>query len=96
MIKINFLEHDGGGTIQKQELIRIHAELARMKNNYEKRGYRKEFEAYYNLRISPVHVHKSKDDHEKAIFVLSATLSMIVAEENSIYQVLKIREESKN
>jgi Predicted metal-binding protein len=65
-----------------------------MKNNYEKMGYKEEFDEYYGLFISPMHVHKSKDEHEKAIFVLSSTLSMIVAEENEIYQISKLKEKS--
>ncbi|WP_318785742.1 UPF0058 family protein [Methanimicrococcus hacksteinii] len=74
--------------IQKQDLLRIHADLAKMKNSYEKIGYRKEFEDYDELCITPVHIHKSKDDHEKAIFLLSSELS-IVAEEHAIYQIIK-------
>lgn len=63
-----------------------------MKKNYEKMGYHKEFEDYNDLYISPMHVHKSKDEHEKAIFLLSSGLSRIVAEENAIYQTAKIKE----
>jgi hypothetical protein len=67
-----------------------------MKNNYEKMGYQKEFEEYYDLYITPMHVHKSKDEHEKAIFTLSSKLSMIVAEENAIYQTAKIKMNSSD
>jgi len=83
----------GGDRIQKQELIRVHADLVRMKNNYEKKGYKSEFQPYYELSISPGHVHKSKDEHKKAIFVLSSVLSSVVAEESAVYQAAKIREE---
>ncbi len=62
-----------------------------MKNNYEKMGYQKEFDDYYDLYITPMHVHKSKDEHEKAIFTLSSKLSLIVAEENALYQTAKIK-----
>ena len=51
-------------------------------------GYQKEFDDYYDLYISPLHVHKSKDDHEKAIFTLCSKLS-VVAEENAVYRVSK-------
>ena len=80
-----------GGQIQKQELIRVHADLVKMKNIYEKKGYKTEFSQYYDLSISPGHVHKSKDEHKKAIFVLSSALSSVVAEENETYQAAKIR-----
>lgn len=81
----------GGGSIQKQDLLRVHADLVRMKNNYEKMGYKQEFDEYYALLINPCHIHKSKNDHEKAIFVLSSKLSMIAAEENAIYQTSKMK-----
>lgn len=65
-----------------------------MKAGYEKMGYEEEFNDYNEMYITPMHVHKSKDEHEKAIFALSSKLSMIVAEENAIYQTAKIRTES--
>lgn len=54
-------------------------------------GYKQEFDEYYALLINPCHIHKSKNDHEKAIFVLSSKLSMIAAEENAIYQTSKMK-----
>ncbi|MDY0266647.1 MAG: UPF0058 family protein [Methanimicrococcus sp.] len=80
--------------IRKQELIRVHADLVKMKRNYEMMGYQKEFDAYDNMYITPLHIHKSKDEHEKAIFSLSSALSLIVAEENAIYQTAKIKSKS--
>ena len=80
----------GGDPIQKLDLIRVHADLVKIKNNYEKMGYQKEFDDYYDLYISPLHVHKSKDDHEKAIFTLCSKLS-VVAEENAVYRVSKTK-----
>jgi len=81
--------------IQKQELLRVHADLVKMKNNFEKMGYKREFEDYYSLLINPGHIHKSKNEHEKAIFILSSALSTIVAEESAIYQATKMKEERK-
>jgi len=63
-----------------------------MKNTFEKKGYKEKFKPYYDLSISPGHVHKSKDEHKRAIFVLSSTLSAVVAEENEVYQAAKIRD----
>ena len=76
-------------------MLRVHADLVKMKNNFEKMGYKQEFERYYLLHINPGHIHKSKNEHEKAIFTLSSALSMIVAEENAIYQATKVIEERK-
>lgn len=70
--------------------------MVKMKNTYEKMGYNHEFSEYDDLYITPIHVHKSKDDHKKAIFILSSKLSMIVAEENAIYQTAKIRKNSED
>jgi hypothetical protein len=86
---------NGGGRIQKQELIRVHADLVRMKNSFEKMGYKNEFREYQELLISPTHVHKSKDDHEKAIFILSSKLSSLVAEQKEMYKFSKLKEELK-
>lgn len=86
----------GGDFIQKQDLIRVHADLVKMKNNYEKMGYQKAFDDYYDLYITPLHVHKSKDEHERAIFTLSSKLSLIAAEENALYQTAKIRTDSED
>ncbi|WP_316557358.1 UPF0058 family protein [Methanimicrococcus hongohii] len=74
--------------IQKQDLIKVHADLVKIKNNYEKMGYQKEFDEYYDLYITPSHIHKSKDDHQKAIFTLCDTLT-VVAEENAVYMPAK-------
>jgi len=77
--------------IQKQELLRVHADLVKMKNNFEKMGHNQKFGEYYSLLINPGHIHKSKNEHEKAIFVLSSTLSIIVAEENAVYQATRMK-----
>jgi len=73
----------------------VHADLVKMKNNFEKMGHKQKFDDYYALLINPGHIHKSKNEHEKAIFILSSALSTIVAEENAIYQATKMKEERK-
>ncbi|MCL2142149.1 MAG: UPF0058 family protein [Methanimicrococcus sp.] len=58
-----------------------------MKNNFEMMGYKNEFNEYQELLISPTHVHKSKNEHEKAIFILSSKLSSLVAEQKEVYKI---------
>jgi hypothetical protein len=67
-----------------------------MKNTFEKIGYKNEFREYQELLISPTHVHKSKDDHEKAIFILSSKLSTLIAEQKEIYKIAKQKEDLKS
>ena len=76
--------------MNKEELIQIHTLMVLMKDFFEKRG-KGEFPKYYSLRISPIHLHKHKNEHKNAIFtlgkeVISATLddsSMIVHDPNN-------------
>ncbi|WNY26301.1 hypothetical protein MsAm2_00610 [Methanolapillus ohkumae] len=53
-----------------------------MKKRFEKIGYVQEFNEYYKLDISPVHVHKSKNEHKQAVSVLSNALAVVVEEQS--------------
>ncbi|NLI62530.1 MAG: hypothetical protein GX362_03915 [Methanosarcinaceae archaeon] len=58
--------------MNKNQLIRLHADLVKIKLKmlcFEE-DLVKEFDGYYDLSISPLHIHKSKGEHEHAIFVL--------------------------
>ncbi|MDV0447802.1 hypothetical protein MsAg5_17170 [Methanosarcinaceae archaeon Ag5] len=81
---------DGCDFIQKNELLQIHADLSRLKKLYERYGYVPEFNEYYELEISPLHVHRSKEDHKQAIFALSNALSIVAEEQNEAYTFSKI------
>jgi hypothetical protein len=58
-----------GVFMQKEELIYLHTILVQVKRHIESEK-EADFSGYEALRISPVHVHRSKSDHMKAIFTL--------------------------
>ncbi len=72
-----------GRAMQKEELIFIHMTLAQVKRFFEEAGISNgHFETYNQLNISPVHIHRSKADHKKAIFCLCKDISGILKREN--------------
>ncbi|HEX2022868.1 MAG TPA: UPF0058 family protein, partial [Candidatus Thermoplasmatota archaeon] len=62
--------------MQKDELIQMHTLLCQVKNHLQSTGVAgaESFAEYEGLGISPVHVHRSKGDHKKAIFLLGKEL----------------------
>ncbi|MHB8584297.1 MAG: UPF0058 family protein [Thermoplasmatota archaeon] len=66
--------------MQKDELIQMHTLLCQIKNHFEEAGVPSSmFERYHRLGISPVHVHRSKTDHKRAIFVLGQELAAFIS-----------------
>jgi len=63
--------------LQKDELIQMHTLLCQIKNHLENTGVADPeiFREYANLGVSPVHVHRSKGDHKRAIFLLGKELA---------------------
>lgn len=63
--------------MQKDELIQMHTLLCQIKNHLQNTGVAEtdSFAEYEQLGISPVHVHRSKGDHKKAIFLLGKELA---------------------
>ena len=63
--------------MQKDELIQMHTLLCQIKNHLQTTGVApgESFEEYENLGISPVHVHRSKGEHKRAIFLLGKELA---------------------
>lgn len=55
--------------MNKVELIQLHTLMVQMKEIFEKDG-KGEFSKYYSLKISPLHIHRSKYEHKTAIFTL--------------------------
>lgn len=52
--------------------------MAQMKKFFEENGSG-EFSHYQSLKISPIHVHRSKAEHKHAIFVLGKEIASIMA-----------------
>jgi len=60
-----------GDLVQKEELLHLHMLLVHVKKYYET-VYGQEFrtDVYDEMSISPVHIHKNKVCHKKAILTL--------------------------
>jgi hypothetical protein len=67
----------------KDELIQLHQFLVYVLK-YLEDGYevKDECEEYFRLNISPHHIHRTKAEHKYAIFVLSESISELVAKNN--------------
>jgi hypothetical protein len=64
--------------MHKEELIQLHTLMVQMKKFFEESG-EGEFPQYSSLKISPIHVHRSKAEHKHAIFVLGKEIASIMA-----------------
>ena len=67
--------------MQKDELIQMHTLLCQIKSHLQNTGVASSdsFAEYENLGISPVHVHRSKGDHKRAIFLLGKELAQFAS-----------------
>ncbi|MGZ7116244.1 MAG: UPF0058 family protein [Methanobacterium sp.] len=69
----------------KDELIQLHQFLVYVLK-YLEDGYevKDECEEYFHLNISPHHIHRTKAEHKYAIFVLSESISDLLAKRNNL------------
>ncbi len=69
--------------MHKDELIQMHTLLCQIKDYVETQQVTEKdegpFRQYEDLGISPIHVHRSKSDHKKAIFVLGKVLAEYIS-----------------
>ena len=72
--------------MHKEDLIQLHTYLAQMKRYFERQGVTHEFDDYKALSISPVHIHRSKADHKRAIFILGGELATRMSRDNPILE----------
>ncbi|RCV63195.1 hypothetical protein C5S53_15215 [Methanophagales archaeon] len=63
--------------MKKEELIHLHMLLAQLKRYCEENDLNCDFSKYNEMDISPFQVHRSKEDHKQAIFLLVAELSSL-------------------
>lgn len=68
--------------MKKEELVHLHMLLAQFKKYCEKNGVNYDFSKYETLEISPFQVHRSKEEHKQAIFVLMTELASLAARDN--------------
>ena len=66
--------------MHKDELLQLHSLLCQVKRFMEDANLptTTEFGEYDNLNVSPQHIHKSKTDHKRAVFLLGKGLSEVV------------------
>src|SRR5687768_5231564 len=79
--------------MHKDELLQLHSLLCQMKRYFEDLGLplRGEFAEYDGLAVSPQHIHKSKTDHKRAVFLLGKGLSQVILQGNPDHQA-RLRE----
>lgn len=73
--------------MQKDELIQMHTLLCQLKHELESVESRgpiaglapRHFAEYERLGISPLHVHRSKTEHKRAIFTLGKEIAELLA-----------------
>nr|AAU84355.1 hypothetical protein GZ9D8_24 [uncultured archaeon GZfos9D8] len=61
--------------MKKEELVHLHLLLAQLKKYCEETGLDCDFTKYNELDISPFQVHRSKEEHKQAVFVLVTELA---------------------
>ena len=66
--------------MHKDELLQLHSLLCQVKRFFEAADLDTEgvFDDYDALEVSPQHIHKSKTDHKRAVFMLGKGLSGLV------------------
>jgi len=69
--------------MKKEELVHLHLLLAQLKKHCEENGVGCDFAKYNDLNISPFQVHRSKEEHKQAVFVLGTELVSLAARDNS-------------
>jgi hypothetical protein len=65
--------------MKKEELVHLHMLLAQLKRYCEDNDLDCDFSEYNELEISPFQVHRSKEDHKQAIFILVAELASLAS-----------------
>ncbi|MCD6512620.1 MAG: UPF0058 family protein [Thermoplasmata archaeon] len=64
--------------MQKEELIQLHTLFVQIKEELQKRmDLNGAFKEYEELGVYPHHIHKSKNAHKKAIFILGMEIAKV-------------------
>ncbi|MFO7966751.1 MAG: UPF0058 family protein [Archaeoglobaceae archaeon] len=70
--------------MHKEELVLLHLTLFNVKRVFEEAGFGNgHFSSYEDIGVQPVHIHRSKADHRKAILTLCKGISDIFKETSS-------------
>jgi len=81
----------GLGDLDKEELIHVHMLLYQVKTLLEELGVARDFREYEALNIKPVHVHRSKSEHKKAIFTLGNEIAKVLSQRYETAEILSER-----
>ncbi|MBN1762265.1 MAG: UPF0058 family protein [Methanomicrobia archaeon] len=75
--------------MKKEELIHFHILLVQFKNYCEKNNFSGNLSKYKALDISPYQVHRSKEEHKQAIFVLATELVASLSANSNLTEIKK-------
>lgn len=75
--------------MQKEDLIYLHTVLAKVKRHLESEGVRADFTRYEAMHISPVHIHRNKTDHQRAIFILGEAILQTIARQEGSKRIVE-------
>ncbi len=64
--------------MRKEELVRLHELMSELKEYFEEKGGN--FKEYEELRVEPSDLHRSKEEHKYAVFVLGKELAGSITE----------------
>jgi hypothetical protein len=69
--------------MHKDELLELHEQMVIIMEHFKEREHVDEelFDEYYQLDVDPSHVHKSKNEHKHAVFVLGNALASAMSED---------------
>ena len=74
------------GAMHKDELIYLHSVLLQLRIFFEEMGIQADFDRYDEMNISPVHIHRSKSEHKRAIFLLGEALAEAITSRSNLYE----------
>ena len=72
--------------MKKGEVVHLHMLLAQLEKFCERHSLDCNFSKYHELDISPFQIHRSKDEHKQAVFVLCTELASMAVKHSAIYK----------
>jgi hypothetical protein len=60
--------------MNKEELIQLHTLLVQVKEYFEENNFDCDFTKYNELGITPLRLHRRKEEHKQAVFILLTEL----------------------
>lgn len=78
--------------MHKDELIQLHTLLCQVRNVFERAGMgiTEAFKDYESYGVAPQHIHKSKQQHKRAVFLLGKDLAGAIGGADELSNAHKI------